>query len=109
MTPAARTMTELRKQGYLVDVTEKWNSFTKQRKDLFNFIDLLAVKVGFLAIQTTSYSNISARYKKITTECRDAAIRWLQAGGKIEIWGWHKVKNRWQFKVREVTENDLFN
>jgi hypothetical protein len=34
MTPTQRSLAALRELGYLVEVVEKWNSFTRTRKDL---------------------------------------------------------------------------
>jgi hypothetical protein len=28
--------------------------------------------------------------------------KWLEAGGKIEVWGWDKPKHRWRSKVVEI-------
>ena len=37
MTPTQRSLAALRELGYLVEVVEKWNSFTRTRKDLMSF------------------------------------------------------------------------
>ena len=78
-------------------VVESFNSFTKQRKDLNGFIDILAIKKDeTLAIQATSRSNISSRVKKIA-ECEHVgAVR--EANWRIEVWGWAKINGRWQLK-----------
>ena len=46
MTPTQRSLAALRDLGYLVEVVEKWNSFTRTRKDLWGWADLLAVERG---------------------------------------------------------------
>ena len=62
--PTSRSLEVLREQGYTVEVVEKWNSFTKTKKDLFGFIDILAIKRDeTLAVQATA-SGVSARLKK---------------------------------------------
>ena len=66
--PTARTLDWLRKAGYLADVAEKWIEVTKQRKDLFGFIDVVAIgggEQGVLAVQSTSASNHASRVTKI--------------------------------------------
>jgi hypothetical protein len=44
MTPTQRSLKALRELGYLVEVVEKWNSFTRTRKDLWGWADLLAIR-----------------------------------------------------------------
>ena len=97
--PTTRTLKKMRDQGYLAAVVEKWNPHVKVRNDLFGFIDVLAISDNeTVAIQTTSYSNMSKRIKKIQEHENVGAVR--KAGWKIVVHGWRKVKNRWQ--VREV-------
>ena len=57
----------LEKQGYIVAKCESYNAFIKRKKDLFGFLDYLAIhpiEKRLLAIQTTSKSNLSTRIKK---------------------------------------------
>ena len=66
MSPTQLSKRLLEKQGYLVAITEHWNAFARKRKDLYDFIDLLAIKdQEILGIQTTTRSNMGARHKKI--------------------------------------------
>ena len=66
VSPTQRSLQELRDRGYSAWVVEHYNSFTYQRKDLFGFIDILAIKKGeTLAVQTTSRGNIQARIKRL--------------------------------------------
>lgn len=92
----------MRDEGYTVEVVERWNAFAKIRQDLFGFVDLVAVRDSkTYGIQTTSYSNISARVNKIN----DSPIypRLKEAGWDIQVWGWKKNKsNRWEVKIREM-------
>lgn len=90
--PTTRSLELLRKDGYHVEVVEKWNSFTKTRKDLWGFIDLLAIKQNeVLAVQVTSASNMSARRKKIADHENVGKVR--DAGIRIELHGWAKGSN----------------
>lgn len=92
-TPTSRTLALLRKEKKIAEVTEKWNPFTHQRKDLLGFIDLIALDVHEKAtwgVQCTSTGNVNARIKKIKNECRENALAWLNAGNKIEVIGWSK-------------------
>lgn len=83
------------------------------RKDLFGFIDVVALtQEGILGIQSTSRSNVGGRMLKIRTECVDQAAAWIQSGGRIEVWGWYKQKIQgerrlWHVKRRVVDESDV--
>jgi len=95
MTSTQRTLAHYRDDGYLCEVVERWVRTAKggNRKDLFGFIDLVAIADGVIVgIQATSTANVSARVKKIKTEKRAEAIQWLEAGGKIHVVGWKKYK-----------------
>ncbi len=113
MTPSARSLAAGRANGWLIDVVERWigGGRIKVRKDLFGFLDLVALdgQPGVLGIQVTSGSNVSARVKKIGTECRDAAERWLRAGNRIEVHGWRKIgrPTRWAARTVQVTLESL--
>ena len=96
------TMSRLKKDGWLVSKVEKFNHITKRYNDLWGFIDVLAIKGDeILAIQDTSYSHISDRIKKITAHENLSTVR--DAGIRIEVWGWRKVKNRWQVKIVDLS------
>ena len=96
--PTQNSLKLLRSQGYEADVSEHWNSFTRQRKDLFGFVDIVAVKPGeVLFVQTTSASNVSSRLKKI--DGIEAAKICLVAGVIIHVHGWRKLKGRWVVRV----------
>lgn len=99
MSPTARTLAQLRKDGWLAWVVEKWIPQTRTRSDLFGFIDILAIREGeTLAVQATSRSNVSSRVNKITDHDNVGAVR--KAGWRIEVHGWGKMANgRWQCRV----------
>lgn len=87
MTPTARTLQRCRGFGWACDVCEKWSPFAGKRKDLFGFLDVIALtNRGILGIQATSQPNMSARINKIfdTPEF----YYWMCAGGLCEVWGW---------------------
>lgn len=100
--PTQLTLEKLRGEGYLCEVVERWVPGANIRKDLFGFIDILAIREGdVLAVQATSKSNVSARVNKIAEHENIAEVRKL--GWQIEVWGWHKVNNRWQVAVTDVS------
>lgn len=100
--PTQLTLIKLREEGWLVEVVERWVPGANIRKDLFGFIDLMAIKdEQTLAVQATSYSNMSARVKKIEASENLAAVR--KAGWGIWVIGWRKVNNRWVDKVVDIS------
>jgi hypothetical protein len=112
--PTARALDLLRKEGWLAGVVEKWIAQTKQRKDLFGFIDIVAIRPAFpahglrgiLGVQATSTENLSHRLDKIRET--EAAVTWLLAGGLIEVWGFSKkgkagARKLWQVSKRSIT------
>lgn len=101
--PAERTLRELRKRGYLVQVVERWNPFGKVRQDLFGIVDVLAVRDGeTLAVQATSGSNLAKRARKLETS--DALPVLKAAGWRVEVWGWQKSRRtgRWMLRTRTL-------
>lgn len=103
MTPTARTLVALKKDGWLVAVVERWNPHARIRQDLFGVVDILALKDGeTLAIQATSGSNVSSRVRKIADHESTPHIR--AAGWRFEVWGWRKnAKGRWAVTIKDVS------
>ena len=110
MTPTARTLEELRRQGYTPAVVEHWNPWAKIRQDLYGFIDVLAVKEGesgVLAIQTTSTDHSANRMTK--AQASPNLRVWLACGNRFEVWGWAKrgprgERKTWQLDRRPTNE-----
>lgn len=104
--PTQRSLKFLREQGWTVEVVERWNAYTKTRKDLFGCIDLVAMRHGELAgVQTTSGAG-SARIAKIKAEPR--MVQWLEAGGTLYVHGWDKrgargKRKTWTCRVVPIT------
>ena len=48
-TPTARTLAAMRREGWTVQVVERWNPHARIRQDLFGWADLLAVHPGDVA------------------------------------------------------------
>jgi carbonic anhydrase len=99
--PTALSLAHLRKTCDAVQVVEKWNPFVKQRKDLFGFIDIVALQgETTIAVQSTSWSNVSSRAKKIAESDLVSAVR--KAGWKIVIHGWKKDAKTNRYVLKEV-------
>ena len=102
ISPTQNTLKRLRGDGCLAAVVEHWNSHARIRQDLFGIIDILAVCGSeTIAVQCTSYSNVSARIKKM--EESDAIGKLREAGWTILVHGWHKKKNRWQCREVDIS------
>ena len=98
MTPTQLTLRKLRADGWLDEVVERWVPGGNIRKDLFGFVDIIALRDGeTLAIQATSYTNISARVNKIASLDTVADVR--EANWSIWVIGWRKINNRWVEKI----------
>lgn len=81
-----------------MEVVEKWIPGANIRKDLFGFIDLVALKDNqTLGVQATSYSNISARVRKIEESELLSVVR--KASWQVWVIGWRKQNNRWVSKI----------
>jgi len=92
--PTQLTLRHMREQGYNCAIVEYWGAFDHKRHDLLGFIDVLCLKgKDVVAVQTTSFSNVGARVKKITEHENLPIVRGV--GWKIHVHGWRKVANRW--------------
>lgn len=96
--PTQLSLKLLRDEGWIVEVVERWIPGANIRKDLFGFIDLVAIKDNqTLGVQATSYSNISARVRKIEESELLSPVR--KASWQIWVIGWRKQNNRWTHKI----------
>lgn len=107
ISPTQRSLAWLRDQGYLCQVVEHWNAHAHVRRDLFGFIDILAVdSAGTLAVQTTSGAHVAERIAKIRGHENFPAL--VKAGWRIEVHGWRRIigdtgKKEWKVRVEMVT------
>jgi hypothetical protein len=108
--PTSRTLQKCKALGWLAYVTEKRIPKINILKDAFGFGDVLAMDglPGSLLIQATSTPNMASRETKIREHCWDAATRWLDAGNRIQVWGWAKrgaagKRKLWTLRIVEVT------
>ena len=108
MSPTQKALQQLKIRECPAEVVEKWNAFSKTKKDLFNVIDIIAIKYSFIeGIQVTSESNVSARIKKVY-ENEHIIRKWLVAGGVFSIWGFtSKVQEKFLACEFRLVENAL--
>jgi hypothetical protein len=108
LTPTARSLAYLRRNGYLAAAVERWIAQVGKKRDLFGVGDLLAVhpkdKV-FLLVQVTSLPHVGDRLKRC--RARPELAVWLAAGGLFEVHGWSRRCGRWECKRVAVQAEDL--
>lgn len=99
--PTQRSLAHLRKTCELVQVVERWNPHARIRHDLFGFIDILAISGGeTIAVQSTSWGNVSSRVNKISDS--DALPYVRAAGWKIVVHGWRKNPKTSRYELKEI-------
>lgn len=119
LTPTQRTLRELRNQGRVAAIVERFNVHAGPhgiRQDLFGIIDVLALdpQRGVIGVQSCG-SAFAAHERTILDERAQESIDWLSTPGTVlELWGWRKVKvrrggtaMRWAPRVREFTLDDF--
>lgn len=113
--PTQRTLAECRKRGLIAQVVERYNPHAKVRVDLFGVIDLVAIApplIGaehgrILGIQACAGGSHATRRAKILDEPR--AARWVEAGGRLELWSWSMRGDRgarklWTLRIETYQE-----
>ena len=95
--PTELSLRHLRKEGWLVDVCERWvpnpsSPGGGKRRDLFGLVDLIAVKdTRTMGVQTTSHTNVSNHLTKMTDEFHKPFLHTLAVAGWIIVChGWRK-------------------
>lgn len=91
--PTAHTLQYLTARNVPRQVVEQWISVPKHpgggvRRDLFGFIDIVALSNKVLGIQSTTFGDRLRRLQKIMDAEHTRA--WLNAGARLEVWGWKK-------------------
>lgn len=96
----------MRTLGFQIETVEKFNSFTKQRKDLFGIIDMIAISAEkTIGVQSTSQGSHDEHIKKLywwPVEDQDGnrigrtpnlnSKAWLSAGRELWLICWAKKK-----------------
>ena len=96
----------LRKRGYRYAVVERWIPQARKRQDFCGFADILAFHpgiVGVLAVQTCAASGLSSHVRKLTSPpVLEKVLDWLEAGNRLEVWGWEKRETEYDYKPELV-------
>jgi hypothetical protein len=119
LTPTQRTLRELRQQGRVAAIVERFNQHVGPhgiRQDLFGILDIIALdpQRGVVGIQSTG-ADFAGHLRKLLEERAQETHDWLSTPGTVlELWGWRKVKlarggkaERWAPRVRQITLEDV--
>lgn len=92
MSPTQLSTKILRDLKIQYEIVEHWNEWAKCRKDLFGFIDILAMvpRSYLLGIQATTFGNRHARIDKIMAS--PYIHGWLSTGNKVQVWTYRETK-----------------
>ncbi len=107
MSPTARSLKDLREMGFTAQVVERWCAFSRRRVDLFNIVDIVAMRegVGVLFVQCCAGASHAARVAKVKAEPRLPAI--LASGARVEIWSYAKKGARGKRKMWELRREEV--
>jgi hypothetical protein len=108
VSPTARTLQELRRQGFLAAVVERWLPRVGRKADLWGIGDILAVHLRerqVLLVQVTTAAHVPDRLRRIQARPEMALL--LRADVLVEVWGWRKVGDRWRCRKVAVRAEDL--
>jgi hypothetical protein len=121
MTPTQRTLKYLKGEGYLCGIVEKWIPIRDHpaggvRKDLFDFIDIIALKDGQTTAVQSCGTNFS-EHKRTILENQNVianAIECLNSNWRILLIGWRKLKvkrggkaTKWTPRIEEFSKEDF--
>ena len=106
--PMQRTLAEIKKSGLKYWIVEIWNPYKKCRQDMFHIIDLLVLDNGVVGVQVCG-QDFSGHVQKIQEDEAENTRAWLESGGRLEIWGWRKLKKKrggkamhWKPRIADV-------
>jgi hypothetical protein len=108
MSPTARTLAYLRRQGFVAAIVERWLPRVARKRDLFGIADVFAFHPRdrvFLLVQATSIPHVGDRLARC--KGRPELAAWLRAGGAFEVHGWALRDGRWAPKRVQVVPGDL--
>jgi len=81
----------LREEGWEAEKVEQVIGRTFLKRDLFNVIDIVAIREGMtLGVQATSHVHLSDHKEKC--EAEPLLLLWLKARNRFQIWTWGKRK-----------------
>jgi hypothetical protein len=102
MSPLQRTLAFLRKEGYIVGITEKWNPHAHIRQDFCGFADCLAFTAGVKGVLAVNAMLLRNRNVHDKFNQNEALRVWLEAGNRFAMFQWHKIGPRGKRKIWKV-------
>jgi len=85
-----RSLKLIKDYGWLYEITEHWNQYTRRRHDLWGFCDILCLDgKRTIAIQACG-SDYQEHVLKMKNN--EFVIPWLIAGNELQLWSWRKLK-----------------
>ena len=111
-----RTLNEIKKNKLRYWIVERWCPHTRRRIDLFNIIDLLVLDQDIIGVQVCG-ADFSAHVNKLRNDEAESTMAWLESGGRLQIWGWRKVKVKrggkqmvWKPRIADVllVQNEIY-
>jgi len=103
-----RTLAVIKADNLKYWIVEVWKQWAGRRVDLFNIIDLIVLDNGILGIQCTG-ADFKKHKVKIMEEEKSNTMAWLEAGGRLEVHGWRKLKKKrggkamyWACRIADV-------
>ena len=103
MSPTQLTLKELKKNGYLPAIVEKYNRFAKVRQDAWGVVDIICLGKGeILFIQCTTDTGGQFAKHKEKIEKSPNRRKILESGARFELWAWKKAGKYGKRKVYEV-------
>jgi len=123
LSPTQRTLRALEQRGCLCGIVERFNPYggppikgtdrrVGVRQDLFGIIDIIALYPTQIVGVQSCGQNFAEHDRKILDS--PYALEWLKSGGRLELWGWRKIKKVrggkamvWQPRVRVYEKKDF--
>lgn len=107
VSPSARSLQELRRQGYIGQSVEKRIPYSFITQDYIHCIDIIAFRENeVIGVQATTTTHITHRFNKALTV--PELVGWLKAGCKFQVWGWSKKGPRGKKKHWTLTQRNLY-
>ena len=85
-----RSLKLIKDYGWLYEITEHWNQYTRRRHDLWGFCDILCLD----GKRTVAIQACGSDYQEHVLKMKnnELVIPWLIAGNELQIWSWRKLK-----------------
>lgn len=119
----ARTVLMMERAGWVYVKAQSYNAFSGTSKDLFGFLDYIALApgrcIGVQVCRKADSATHITKAKKVMHEAltpqtkkdeawahrpkRSTLVAWLQAGCEFQVWGWELRSDRWFCERRLVT------